>query len=130
MTMVPYQLNFLGECHHLASALNELYQLPLCVLYGERWENKESVLIHVGVIYKGCFIDELGLHSSAESVLEEITKLNPAYNTTSILEFDCYENPAFYELLRKCGADLNYSKLDYFKAWIKSNSKFSFLNEK
>ena len=125
--MIPNQFQFLGECHHLASALNSLYGLPLCVLYGERLENQEFILIHVGVVYKGCFIDELGLHSSPEEVLANLKSINPDYDLTQIFEFDDFSSPAFQEILIKCGASFHLSQLEYFKNWIQNNPKFDFL---
>lgn len=135
--------DFLGNCHNFALALHELTNLPLCLLYGEREFEEEdpktgvlqkytqTVLIHVGVIWSGCFYDENGNQGDPGALMRGFKYHNPEYTFTKIYETES-PNSEFYAILNRTFAQRNDSLIQEFKDKILSQrgkGKFHFLDE-
>lgn len=137
---MPLNFNFLGNCHNFALALYELTNLPLCILYGEREHEEfspegvlqkkiEPILIHVGVVWSGCFFDENGNQGDPGSLMRQFKNHNPDYSFTKIFEMDS-PTSEFYLILSKTQASTRPEIISEFKEWIlnqKGNQKFPFL---
>lgn len=123
---MPLDFQFLGDCYNVAVALHRLTGLPLCVLYGFRGpefaKSPEFILIHVGVLHQGLFVDETGIQMEPRYLLKEFIKMNEPYEETKILNFDSYEDPQFIKILSQTGAQLSSDRIEFFMEWIKNHS--------
>jgi hypothetical protein len=139
---MPLNFNFLGNCHNLALALHGLTGLPLCLLYGEReLENPpeapegtpkptQTVLIHAGVIWSGCFYDENGNQGDPGALMRAFKNHNPDYSFSKIFETEA-PNLDFYAVLQKTGAVVNEELVAKFTQWLldqKGTGKYPFLD--
>lgn len=135
--------DFLGNCHNFALALNELTDLPLCLLYGERElesidpqtgrldKTTQTVLIHVGVIWSGCFYDENGNQGDPGALMRGFKYHNPEYTFTKIFETDS-PNSEFYRILARTFVQRDDDLIEEFKEKIlsqKGKGKFHFLDD-
>lgn len=120
---MPFEFKFLGDCYNIAIALNQKFNLPICVLYGERWDDHsiERILIHVGVVCNNNFFDEIGLQGSPEDVLDSFIQKNEIYNHTSIKIYKSSNDQEFIKLIKNCGGKINTKKINFFKFWIEDN---------
>jgi hypothetical protein len=130
---MPLDFKFLGNCHNVAIALHKLTNSPLCVLFGEREvhnHEKEFVLIHVGILYQGFFVDELGIQGEPENLLQKFKNINEPYSKTQIYQFESYEDPLFLETLRQTGARIIPEKIAFFMEWAKDQKQLDFIIKK
>ncbi len=128
--MPQFGFNYLGDCYHIAIALSKKFNLPICVLYGERWTKDplEKVMIHVGVLCRGAFFDETGMQGTPEDVLKMFQEHNEIYDKVKIYEFDSPSDPQFLFLINDCGGVLKEDRILYFSEWLEfHHEKFSLL---
>lgn len=129
---------FIGDCHHIAIALNRKYKLPIVFFYGEREdyqahgcdedcdagcdtlvdedvvEDVEYIMIHCGVVDNDVFRDFSGLNSSLDESLAEYIQVNQAYDHTEIFIFESEENSEFNRLVNLCGSRICEDRVQYF----------------
>lgn len=134
---MPLNFDFLGNCHNFAIALHELSSKPLCLLYGERiieqdsLKSTEHILIHAGIIFDGNFYDETGNQGPPDELLRTFKFHNPDYHYTKIINFN-HINSEFYKVLNDTGAIVSPELIKKFKEWIKDKQEsemFPFLEK-
>lgn len=126
---MPLDFQFLGDCHLIALALHRAWKLPLCLFYGERHSSKpETILIHMGVIFQGNFVDELGVQGPPEELLKQFLENNQPYSLVKIIEADALNHEIVNILKITKASPISESKILFFMEWIKNQPQFKFLH--
>jgi len=119
----------MGDCHHIAIALNRITGLPIVFFYGERLldhEEPEYVMVHCGVDYKGEFVDFCGRSGlGLEEAFDEYARGNDPYDDEEITHHKNEKCEEFKRLVSMCGSSVEERRVQYFIKKIKKRVDFS-----
>ncbi len=117
---------YIGDCHHIAIAINRIYGHPIVVFYGERSDEdgfEEAIMIHCGVDIDGEFADFSGKTGlSLENAFEEYIEGNQPYDFEEISHHPNENCTELKKLIASCGANVIESKIEKFQELIKEKN--------